>query len=511
VSIIQASLRSASDLSVRPDAGAGVVARSARIQYLRGFAAFGVVLAHSSFTFERFGVYGVALFFAISGYLMSGLVRSDDPWRFLSHRVLRIYPTYVLMVGLALAMSRITSVPASFDLLGFSLLPAGLRTFTLGGVEWTLVFEISYYTLLFLLALAGLQRHIEAMALVWAALVLGWLALAPGVSQQSQLPIHLLLLASANFAFAGGLLVPSLIARGLLPRASALLAIPLILAYDWFGLGANRILAGFAAVCLVGWAVQAKAQRPTILTRPLLALGDWSYALYLCHATIILTVTSLWPESLRGVPPEPFAVGTALLATLILGPLDVALYRVLRRASDAARPLTRRLSLVPFVVLFVVVAAYGAVTSIRDGLQNKRINETLAQIGGTALAHAEAARAKLGELPAALPQPVQGALEAMDRLSDGRIVLRGWVLTEDSPDDISFRAFCAGRPVTLERIRRRLRQDLVESLGRPDLAKSRIGFSLVAPPPSCRPGTPIFTIAFDRDGRAAVLPGTLRF
>jgi hypothetical protein len=41
-------------------------------------------------------------------------------------------------------------------------------------------------------------------------------------------------------------------------------------------------------------------------------------------------------------------------------------------------------------------------------------------------------------------------------LPDGRIVLRGWVLTEDSPDTISFRAFCAGRPIALERIRRRL-------------------------------------------------------
>jgi peptidoglycan/LPS O-acetylase OafA/YrhL len=511
VSTTQASLRSASDLSVRPAAGAGVVSRNARIQYLRGFAAFGVVLAHSSFAFERFGVYGVALFFAISGYLMSGLVRSDDPWRFLSHRILRIYPTYFLMVGLVLAMSRITGVPASFDLLGFTLLPAGLRTFTLGGLEWTLVFEITYYTLLFLLALAGLQRHIEVMALVWAAVILGWLALAPGESQQSQLPIHLLLLASANFAFAGGLLVPSLIARGLLPRAGALLGIPLILAYDWVGLGANRILAGFAAVCLVGWAVQAKAQRPTILTRPLLALGDWSYALYLCHAPIIVTVAFLWPDSLSGVPSEPFAVGAALLATLILGPLDVALYRVLRRSSDAARPLTRRVSLLPFVLLFVAVAAYGVVTSIRDGLQNQRIDETLAQIGGTALVHADAVREKLIELPTALPQPVQGALEAMDRLPDGRIVLRGWVLTEDSPDTISFRAFCAGRPIALERIRRRLRPDLVESLGRPDLAKIRIGFSLVAPPPSCPSGTQIFAIAFDRDGRAAVLPGTLRF
>jgi peptidoglycan/LPS O-acetylase OafA/YrhL len=510
VTTIQASLRSASDLTVRPVTGARAVARNAQLQYLRAFAALGVVLSHSSFVFERLGVYGVALFFAISGYLMSSLIRTDDPWRFLSHRILRIYPIYFIVVGLVLALSRITGVPATFDLLGFSLLPVGLRSFTLG-VEWTLVFEISYYTLLFLLALAGLRRYIEAIALAWMALILGWFALSPGLSQQSQLPIHVLMLAAANFAFAGGLLLPSLIARGLLPRSAALAAIPLILAYDWFGDGANRILAGVAAMGLVGWAVQTKAHRPATITRPLLALGDWSYALYLCHAPIILMVIHLWPESLRDLPPEPFAVGMTLLSTLFLGPADVALYRVLRRSADAARPLTRRLALLPFVALFLAIAAYGTVTSIRDNLQNQRIDATLRQMGRAAFASADAAQAKLATLSTALPQPVEGLLEAIEKLEDVRIVLRGWLLTEEVPDDIRFRAFCGGRPIRVERIRRRLRRDLVEALGRPDLASLRIGFSIVTPAPACEAGASIFAMAFDRDGNAVVLPGTLRF
>ena len=200
--------------------GAKPYARNTSIQYLRGFAAASVVLCHASVADGRFGVYGVSLFFAISGYLMSGLVRSTEPFRFLTHRILRIYPIFFLVIGFSFIARRFLGVPFAFDALALTLAPVGLRSFSLGGIEWTLVFELTYYTALFVLACAKLQRQLEVIAVAWIGVILGSTLLIPSLSDKLYLPIHLLLLAPANLAFAGGLLVPSAISRGYLPRAA---------------------------------------------------------------------------------------------------------------------------------------------------------------------------------------------------------------------------------------------------------------------------------------------------
>ena len=50
---------------------------------------------------DCFGLIGVAVFFAISGLLMADLIQRTDPWRFLAHRVVRIYPIYLLAVSVS--------------------------------------------------------------------------------------------------------------------------------------------------------------------------------------------------------------------------------------------------------------------------------------------------------------------------------------------------------------------------------------------------------------------------
>ena len=175
---------------------------------------------------------------------MAGLVRSTEPFRFLSHRALRIYPIFFLLVACSFVVSRLLGSPFSFDLLAMTLAPVGLRSFSLGGIEWTLVFEVSYYTALFSLACARLQRHLNLVATVWIGAIMASALLIPSLGNELYLPAHLLFLAPANLAFAGGLLLPSAIARGYLPRASALLIIPVALSYDYVDLGTSRMLSG---------------------------------------------------------------------------------------------------------------------------------------------------------------------------------------------------------------------------------------------------------------------------
>ena len=72
-----------------------------RLQYLRAIAAFSVVLCHASYylkevrggawlwdTFGRAGLFGVMLFFAISGFLMAQLAPEAAAPRFMAHRLI---------------------------------------------------------------------------------------------------------------------------------------------------------------------------------------------------------------------------------------------------------------------------------------------------------------------------------------------------------------------------------------------------------------------------------------
>jgi peptidoglycan/LPS O-acetylase OafA/YrhL len=438
---------------------------------------------------------------------MSGLIRSTDPWRFLSHRILRIYPIFFLMVGFSFVLNRIIGTPFTFDLLAMTLVPLGFRSYTLGGIEWTLVFEVTYYTALFLLACVKFQQYLEAIAIVWMSIVVALTLLLP-TFDTGYFPIHLLLFAPANLAFAGGLLLPFLLSRGYLPRASVLIVVPLVLVYDFVDLGTNRLLSGVAAVCLVGWAAQTTARPGGSAKNPFLLLGDWSYALYLCHVPIIKAVIHLWPASLKGLSPEWFAVGAAFLAVLLVGPLDMALYRKLRGWADAAQPRTTRVAMSAFVAAFLALSVYGSVTHVLDEIQNRRIRSTLDQLGPSALSSPDAASARIAATHLALPSSFQGAFERVDPHQDGRVVLRGWAFRGDNPsEDIKVRVFCGGRELGIERYQRRMRTDIARSLGREDIAGRRFGFALFVPRQGCPTGSRAFVIAFDEAGRAAVLPG----
>ena len=68
------------------------------IQFLRAFAALLVVYFHTTFSTalglpESFGIFGVDIFFVISGYIIS-YVTFLDPTRFVQKRIIRIVPFY---------------------------------------------------------------------------------------------------------------------------------------------------------------------------------------------------------------------------------------------------------------------------------------------------------------------------------------------------------------------------------------------------------------------------------
>ena len=318
------------------------------MQGLRGVAAFAVVLFHAHGWFsgasawpfdERFGFLGVAVFFAISGMLMASILPRTEPWRFLSHRTVRIYPLYLLLVLIWAVIGPATGAQkVAFHLLTLTLAPAGNRPVFLGP-EWTLIYECSYYVALFALALARLQKHLAPIACVWlvaiaaAQFLPGWDAMAMPVG-----PAILFKVPSA--AFAGGLLVPTL-AR----RAPIGLSVVAIAAYFFFWpetLSARYWVAGAAATLIVLDVSRIHVPAPGLTT-----VGDWSYALYLCHIPAFVVALKLAPNA-----PLAAALFGAFGAAAIFGTLDVWLYAQLKTQVDHSPEESRKRLMLWYLAIF---------------------------------------------------------------------------------------------------------------------------------------------------------------
>ncbi len=298
----------------------------------------------------KFGLMGVAIFFAISGTLMADLIHRSTPTVFLAHRLVRIYPLFI-MVFLTVALLRTGELSA--DVRAMSLTLVGTRVKPELNIEWTLVLEVFFYVALFLLAAFKGGRYIVPLALCWLILIVAATIIEP-VQMGSTLSPTLLqaLFLPGNAAFAGGLLIPAILRRWRVEPSLAVVA---------FGLGAvtmsvdlawGRIVGSVAAVILVAmvYGVSSPRQRRGSIGWAFERLGDYSYALYLIHVPVTLLV-------LNYVDASPLTlwvmcIGSVLVASIPIGMMDVMLYRRLRAHVDMANP--QRL----FAAVWLYVAAY---------------------------------------------------------------------------------------------------------------------------------------------------------
>ncbi len=161
------------------------------IQALRAVAVFLVAWLHSGEPIERthprslpdFGVFGVDIFFVISGFIMAAILLRPTlgpgtaaSWYFLKRRLLRIFPIYwvfALLVAVRMLLSHALTVrylPAVF------LFPAlTYPTFALlVPFSWTLVFEMMFYYIVTLVLLATTRHAVGVtLAVILGAVVLG--------------------------------------------------------------------------------------------------------------------------------------------------------------------------------------------------------------------------------------------------------------------------------------------------------------------------------------------------
>jgi peptidoglycan/LPS O-acetylase OafA/YrhL len=174
--------------------------RFLEIDYLRGLAALGVVLAHFTYGYDnglhllspytfyfRYGNLGVQLFFVISGFVIfMTLEKTKDSLDFLISRFSRLYPTYWGAIVITLIFDAIFLSPFNFDkftlkqvLINITMLQHWFKVKDINGAYWTLGIELTFYFLMWILFYFKKLKYIEFFCLGW--LVLSFLNLVVAI------------------------------------------------------------------------------------------------------------------------------------------------------------------------------------------------------------------------------------------------------------------------------------------------------------------------------------------
>ena len=152
---------------------------------LRGIAAISVVMAHitlampSVHNYFRFGVSGVDLFFIISGYVIyMSVEKTNKPLDFVVARIGRLYPvywvsvfyTFILFVG----WSWISGMQQQFNIYdlfaNLSMFQYYLQSKNIIATSWTLLIEMLFYILIFILFVLKKLSKIEIVGMLFIIL-----------------------------------------------------------------------------------------------------------------------------------------------------------------------------------------------------------------------------------------------------------------------------------------------------------------------------------------------------
>ena len=323
------------------------------IQYLRAFAAFGVVLFHSldgtGHDFP-FGAAGVDLFFVISGFLMWTTTTRDDAEikRFITSRVRRIVPLYWIATLLTLSLSSLA--PTFFyqatwqpdhvikSLLFIPQIGVAGGIFPVLYQGWTLQYEMFFYALFALSMCFALARRLWVLTAI-----IGSLSLYGLLAPQSPNPLIDSYTDPICLEFLAGAWTARLCAS---KRLSSILAFILLLVgglgfwlsdhysaqIDGYGSLANAATASAIVAALVWLEQQGRMPRLAWLKYG----GEASYAIYLFQLIgffAAFRTSHGWPLPFRVLSYCICAVATGVIFyTWVERPLQRLLTRLMAQS-----------------------------------------------------------------------------------------------------------------------------------------------------------------------------------
>jgi peptidoglycan/LPS O-acetylase OafA/YrhL len=362
---------------------APATARFAFIQILRGVAAILVVWSHLSgfwllsegktsflqtrwerwidapfHLFQNGGHLGVVLFFLISGYIITHTSLREDRPTFVVRRVFRILPMLIVATAVAFGLY-LLSLATHTKLIGISggsvlhwlsslvlfdgFLPGGRAM----DVTWTLVVELIFYTMTFLVL--GVSRNhplrsVWIMLGIWAVLSVASLDLGPihrSANSEVALYVGFLIVGRVIYLTQQKLiaLIDAIVAGTL---ALVLYCLFIEVAEPGFliapgGYRGVEPIVTYLYALIVFLAMMRLA--PARVVRPFTMLGDISYSLYLLHIPVGITVLNLLnsigvPVDINVIVAILVSVGVAWLTHRFV---ELPMQRLARRIRPAAR------------------------------------------------------------------------------------------------------------------------------------------------------------------------------
>ncbi|TCD06484.1 acyltransferase [Erythrobacteraceae bacterium CFH 75059] len=292
------------------------------------------------------GAGGMALFFTLSGFLITGfMIKRPEPRAFLIRRVLRIVPLAWLAVAILFMAAWVQDSPAATpqhlvaNLLFFGNLPPA-RLFPGGEHLWSLAVEMHFYGGIALLVAVGGRRSLFVLPLLAAAVTGARIAAGETISIVTWHRVDEIL--------AGAVL--ALVCYGLLGDAArrALAAVPFWAAVVaavlcvWFIETPLAYARPYAVALLVGVTLLRVPRwlGPVLTSAPAAYIAQISYALYVFH----LMLGATWLGS--GDTLEKY-LKRPLLALATWAAAHLSTFHFEQRFTDWARQITRPRGAVP--------------------------------------------------------------------------------------------------------------------------------------------------------------------
>jgi peptidoglycan/LPS O-acetylase OafA/YrhL len=153
--------------------------RIVELDVLRALAAINLVLFHFTHVYSvkygystdlgfefAYGKYGVSMFFMLSGFVNAlTILRKRQPREFVASRIIRIIPSYYLVIGMNLVLLTMLPMSGFYEMYSaeqvvanLTILPNLFGQSCMEPVTWTLQIEILFYGLILFMFISGALR-----------------------------------------------------------------------------------------------------------------------------------------------------------------------------------------------------------------------------------------------------------------------------------------------------------------------------------------------------------------